>query len=177
MQENTINKIRHYLKRFPNINPEIVFEGLSLIHNHHEINSLYEILSNKLGFNGSQFETLEVIFHHEGILTPTQLADEVHLTRSTMTTILDSLERKGYVSRSMCKGDRRMIIITLTDKGIRYCEESLPIRYHEIAKAIKILSPDERRILCNAYNTIAKFLKKALKDGTIEFTKTGPATA
>lgn len=174
MKEYNIKRIRHYLERFPNINSERVIEGLSLCHNHCKVNLLAEFLSAKLGFD-SQLETMEAIFHHEGILTPAQLADEVHLTRSTMTSILASLEVKGYISRSIFQEDRRMITIAMTDKGIRYCEERLPVRYHDIAKAMDILSPDERRILFNAYDTIANFIERALRKGMPEITKTGPA--
>ncbi len=175
--EDIIKQISHYLERFPNINSEAVIEGLSLIHNYRQVNLLAEMLFAKQGFNRSQLEILEAVFHHKGTLTPAQLADEVHLARSTMTGILDSLELKGYISRSIFKGDRRMKTIILTDKGIRCCEELLPVRYNDIVKITEILSSDERHILIKVYNKMTSFLEKALDEGTIASAKTNPSSA
>jgi len=171
-------RIRHYLEKLPDVDPEMVIEALNLLTLHHEVDLLSEILHSKLGFNARQMETLEALFHHpDRTLTPAQLTEVVHLTRSAMTSNLDSLERKGYLSRSAHKGDRRMIAVTLTEKGIEFCEEKLPVRYHDMTKLTGLLSPEDRRILCDAYNRIATFLKQALKEDTIEFIKSSPARA
>lgn len=175
--EDIIKKISHYQERFPNINSEAMIECLSIIHNHRQVNLLAEMLFAKPGFNRSQLETLEAIFHHKGIVTPAQLADEVHLARSTITGILASLELKGYISRSIFKGDRRMKTIILTDKGIRCCEELLPVRYNDIVKITEILSSDERHILIKVYNKITLFLENALNKGTIASAKINRSSA
>jgi DNA-binding MarR family transcriptional regulator len=176
--QEMIENIRRYLEKLPDIDAGIVLEGLSILSLHHEVDLLSEILHSRLGFNARQMETIEALFHQpDKSLTPAQLADIVHLTRSAMTSNLDSLERKGYLSRSIHKEDRRMVSVMLTKKGIKYCEERLPVRYHDMAKIISILSPDERRILNDAYKRIAEFLKLAIEEDTIDFIKTSPAKA
>jgi len=179
IKQEITDSVRHYLERLPDIDAEIVLEALSLLRLQHEVDMLSEILHSRLGFNARQMETLEALFHHpDRTLTPAQLADEVvHLTRSAMTSNLDSLERKGYISRAAHPADRRMIAINLTKKGIKFCEEKLPVRYHDMAKAIGILSPEERHILYDTYNRVAEYLKQALKEDTIDFIKTTPAKA
>jgi DNA-binding MarR family transcriptional regulator len=174
IKQEITDSVRHYLERLPDIDAGLVLEALSILRLQHEVDMLSEILHSRLGFNARQMETLEALFHHpDRTLTPAQLADEVvHLTRSAMTSNLDSLEKKGYVSRSAHKVDRRMIAVTLTEKGIKFCEDKLPVRYHDMAKAIAILSPEERRILYGAYNRIVEYLKQALKEDTIDFIKT-----
>lgn len=177
-EQGMIERIMHYVEKLPDIDPQIVLEGISLLHLHHEVELQIEILSTKLGFNGRQMETLEALFHHpEKTLTPAQLCDVVHLTRSAMTSNLDSLERKGYLSRSTHKGDRRMIAVTLTEKGMKFCEKNLPIRYHDMAKVIGILSDEDRRTVFKAYTRITEFLNELLKEDPIEFFKTSPARA
>ena len=178
IKHEIIERIRQYLEKLPDIDPQLVLEGLSLLHLHHEIELQVEILSTRMGFNGRQMETLEALFHHpDRSLTPAQLADEVHLTRSAMTSNLDSRERKGYLTRSAHKGDRRMVAVTLTEKGIRFCEERLPERYHDMANVIGILAPEDRHIVLKAYNRIAEFLKELLEEDQIDFRKTNPAMA
>jgi DNA-binding MarR family transcriptional regulator len=172
-------RIRHYLEKLPDIDAEIVLEAMSILTLQHEVDMLSEVLHSRLGLNARQMETLEALYHQpDRTLTPAQLADEVvHLTRSAMTSNLDSLERKGYISRSAHKVDRRMIAITLTEKGANFCEEKLPVRYHDMAKVIGILSPEERHIFYNAYKRVTEYLKQALKEDTIEFIKTSHARA
>jgi DNA-binding MarR family transcriptional regulator len=178
IKEETIDRIRKYLEKLPDIDTELAINSFSLLRLHHEVDMLSELLHARWGFNARQMETLETLFHQpEQTLTPAQLAEEVHLTRSAMTSNLDSLERNGYVSRSMHKEDRRMVAVTLTEKGIKFCEENLPTRYQDMAMFISILSSDERRILYDTYNRIADFLRQALKEDSIEFIKTSPARA
>jgi len=178
IKKEMTKRIRHYLERLPDIDPDIVLDALSLLTLHHEVDLLSEILHSRMGFNARQMETMEALFHHpDRTLTPAQLTDVVHLTRSAMTSNLDSLERKGFLTRSAHKEDRRMVAVTLSETGIRFCEEKLPVRYRDMAKFLSILSPDERRILYGAYNRIAEFLKQALKEDQIDFIKASPARA
>lgn len=167
-------RIRRYLERLQDIDTEMVLEAIAILTLQHEVDMLSEVLHSRLGLNARQMETLEALYHQpDRTLTPAQLADEVvHLTRSAMTSNLDSLERKGYISRSAHKVDRRMVSITLTKKGTNFCEEKLPVRYHDMAKVIGILSPDERRIFYDAYKRVTEYLKQALKEDTIDFIKT-----
>jgi DNA-binding MarR family transcriptional regulator len=46
------------------------------------------------------------------------LADEVLLTASGITRLLDGLERSGYVERAACESDRRVVYAVLTDEGL-----------------------------------------------------------
>jgi DNA-binding MarR family transcriptional regulator len=45
------------------------------------------------------------------------LAEQVLLTASGITRLLDGLERAGYVERGSCDSDRRVVYAVLTDDG------------------------------------------------------------
>jgi DNA-binding MarR family transcriptional regulator len=49
--------------------------------------------------------------------TASQLAQMMHLTPSDMTSVIDKLEKKGYVVRNRDTKDRRVVRIGLTHKG------------------------------------------------------------
>lgn len=49
--------------------------------------------------------------------TASQLAQIMHLTPSAMTSVIDKLEKKGYVVRNRDTKDRRVVQIGLTHKG------------------------------------------------------------
>jgi DNA-binding MarR family transcriptional regulator len=46
------------------------------------------------------------------------LAEQVLLTPSGITRLLDGLERGGYVDRAACDTDRRVVYAVLTDEGL-----------------------------------------------------------
>jgi DNA-binding MarR family transcriptional regulator len=45
------------------------------------------------------------------------LAQQVLLTASGVTRLLDGLEKHGYVARAACDSDRRVVYAVLTDEG------------------------------------------------------------
>lgn len=53
----------------------------------------------------------------ESTITPSLLSDELNVARGTITASLNSLEKKGFIVRSISKEDKRRIIVTLTDEG------------------------------------------------------------
>lgn len=46
------------------------------------------------------------------------LADQVFLSASGVTRLLDGLERQGFVERASCASDRRVVYAVLTDVGL-----------------------------------------------------------
>jgi DNA-binding MarR family transcriptional regulator len=46
------------------------------------------------------------------------LAEQVLLTASGITRLLDGLERSGYVERGSCDTDRRVVYAVLTEQGL-----------------------------------------------------------
>lgn len=52
------------------------------------------------------------------------LAEQVLLTASGITRLLDGLERSGYVERGSCDSDRRVVYAVLTDNGLEKLREA-----------------------------------------------------
>jgi DNA-binding MarR family transcriptional regulator len=52
------------------------------------------------------------------------LAEQVLLTPSGITRLLDGLERAGFVERGACEGDRRVVYAVLTDPGLEKLREA-----------------------------------------------------
>jgi DNA-binding MarR family transcriptional regulator len=60
------------------------------------------------------------------------LAEEVLLTASGVTRLLDGLERSGYVERGTCDSDRRVVYAVLTDAGSDKLEDAAASHLREI---------------------------------------------
>ena len=52
-------------------------------------------------------------------MRPTNLADEMRLSKQAVNDLLRDLERQGYIVRDVDPADRRSRLIRLTDKGIQ----------------------------------------------------------
>jgi DNA-binding MarR family transcriptional regulator len=55
-----------------------------------------------------------------------ELADEVHLSQSALSRLVQRLEDEGFVSRAICDHDRRGIFACITDSGREAQEEARP---------------------------------------------------
>ncbi|NOY07644.1 MAG: MarR family transcriptional regulator [Spirochaetes bacterium] len=65
--------------------------------------------------NPAQGRILFVLWHSDGI-SIRELAKKTSLEKSTLTSMLDRLEKAGYLRRVPSKRDRRIILIELTEK-------------------------------------------------------------
>jgi DNA-binding MarR family transcriptional regulator len=82
-----------------------------------------------------------------GPRTPAELADAAGVTRATMTGLVDTLERDGYVKREPDPDDRRMMSVRLTPQGEKFLHEFLPGHFQAIAALMSPLSEAERKTL------------------------------
>ncbi|MDQ5978834.1 MAG: MarR family transcriptional regulator [Verrucomicrobiota bacterium] len=82
-----------------------------------------------------------------GPRTPAELADAAGVTRATMTGLIDTLERDGFVKREPDPDDRRMMSVRLTAKGDRFLNDFLPGHFKVITEVLSPLSENERKSL------------------------------
>ena len=67
------------------------------------------------GAHGEQFVLRELSM--KGTQTPSQLASALRASSGRISTVLSSLEKKGWVTRDIDSKDRRIIRVNLTDSG------------------------------------------------------------
>lgn len=86
--------------------------------------------------SATSFVVLEVLRGEGGPLRPSIVADRCFLSRPALSSALDTLERRGLVSRSMHPDDRRSALVEITPEGKRVMEGLLPeIHRAEVAWA------------------------------------------
>ena len=78
----------------------------------------------------SDFGVLEVLLH-KGPTPVNAIGEKIGLTRGSITTAVDRLERKGLVERRADAGDRRARVVHLTSPGRKLNASS--IEQHEAA--------------------------------------------
>lgn len=116
-----------------------------------------EIYLNKSleGFTRSEFEVLNLLMRQKS-KTMKAIADYLHIKPSSVTPIIDSLAKKGYITRLQNKDDRRIVAIGITKKG----ESELKKRFKKIDRTIthifKILKNDEKEKLITILSKVQK---------------------
>jgi DNA-binding MarR family transcriptional regulator len=80
-------------------------------------------LIRPFGLSPSSGLVLGILADAGSPLPPYQIAERLIISRATVTGLLDSLERRGYVRRVPHSSDRRMLLIELTDAGRRVAHE------------------------------------------------------
>ena len=68
-----------------------------------------------LGLNPVDLRCLDWLT--EGPMSPTRLAEATGLSAAATTSMIDRLERKGFVRRRPHETDRRQVIVEMTDDG------------------------------------------------------------
>ncbi|MFW6092677.1 MAG: MarR family winged helix-turn-helix transcriptional regulator [Pseudomonadota bacterium] len=86
-------------------------------------------LTKTVGLTAPQLLVLQAI-RDLGAVAITRLSSEVNLSQATVTTILDRLEKRGYVARSRSDRDKRVVHALLTDAG-REATENAPTPLQE----------------------------------------------
>ena len=112
-------------------------------------------VSDKFGITGPQLWALKTISKN-GSLPLGELSKKMYLHPSTITGVVDRLEKKGYVLRNRSEGDRRIVNVQLTQAGRRLVGRAPnPIQ----GKMIVGLKKLKRVELNSVYDSVEKLVK------------------
>ena len=75
------------------------------------------------------------------------IAKRMDVTVSTLTTNMNSLENKGYIVRERSRTDKRVVLVSLTDKGKKAFYHHRDFHKNMIKAIIKDLDEDEMKVL------------------------------
>lgn len=90
----------------------------------------------------SEAHAIEVLGEH-GPMNMKNLAKQLGVTTGTTTVTVDRLEKKAYASREPVKEDRRVHLITLTDKGRQAFDEHHQYHLNLTEQIGSVLSDEE----------------------------------
>ena len=86
-----------------------------------------------------------IFFEPCGWLTQNQIAEQVAIPPSTVTYLVDGLERDKLVARTAHPTDRRVSRVALTDDGRALCERMLPAVSEHMSTVANVFTPEEKR--------------------------------
>ncbi len=95
------------------------------------------------GLNLTEFAVLELLFH-KGPQPIQVIGKKVLLASSSITYVIDKLEKKGFLTREACAKDRRVTYATLTKEGEELIARIFPEHRQAITEMFAPLSREEK---------------------------------
>ena len=108
----------------------------------------------------SQIKSLFAFKEEDKAYSIGELRTNARVKRSTITDMVDRLERDGIAERFRDDGDRRVVKVRLTDKGKKIRTEFYQKRRKEMEGIFSKLNNDERKKLLDHLAGACQLLKK-----------------
>ncbi len=138
-------------RRFPDLDPSAVNVYLQLLRTGDEVFRVTDAFLSANNISQGRFGVLMLLLHTSdgcpGPRTPAELAKMAGVTRATMTGLLDTLERDGFVRREPDPKDRRMMSVRLTRAGQEFLSKFLPEHFRRTSALMAGLTEQERKVL------------------------------
>lgn len=87
------------------------------------------------------------------------IAKKLNITMGSLTTAMNSLVNKAYVERHRSEKDRRVVVVRLTEKGIRAYHHHEDYHRQMTQAILNKLSEDEIPVLVKTLDGLAEFFK------------------
>ena len=146
---NTMNK-----KFPPDHTKQIVFSIRRLI----QASELYtKELNKKYQVSTAQLNCILTLFEY-GPLPPSQIAKHMMVKSSTVTGVVDRLEKKGIALRIRNSPDRRVITIQLTETGKKLAENAPPPIQQKIIDGLKQTDKNKVEQIVSSLNLLTSML-------------------
>ncbi|MDE7284753.1 MAG: MarR family transcriptional regulator [Lachnospiraceae bacterium] len=94
----------------------------------------------------------------------TTVAKSLHVTTGTLTISINSLVKKNYVERVRSEEDRRVVLVSLTEKGKKAFLHHRQFHDKLVNEIVEQLSDEEKHVLEKALNRINQFFLSNARD-------------
>jgi len=95
----------------------------------------------------------------------TEIAEELKITRGTLSITIDSLVKKGYVIRTRHKQDRRVVIVYLTKKSLDIVRHYGKFYYALLTSLMNELSDDKKYVVEEILEKLNKIIETDFYEG------------
>ncbi|MGL5652798.1 MAG: MarR family winged helix-turn-helix transcriptional regulator [Paraclostridium sp.] len=133
-------------KTFPKIHASLYLE------------SLKEYAAN-INVNRTQLRAL-VFINNNGEITMTDLCEKLNIEKGSLTTMVDDLTKKGYLTRTRDSRDRRKYILNLTTSGEEIAKDFLEALGTRLESRFLELNEEDRNKFMDSIKNLEDILIK-----------------
>ncbi|MBW6410452.1 MarR family winged helix-turn-helix transcriptional regulator [Clostridium weizhouense] len=165
MHKQDLDKISDSLLTFLFLVRNNIFNTNDLIKNFPKPPKEVEDYMNKFPMPPSH--TKVILYLHKSNSCPiSQIANNLGISKSNMTPIIDKLIEYGLVKRYCDKNDRRILRVELTEKALDIFEEFRNAAKTKLASRIEVLNDDDLYTLSDCISKLYNIMKKIEKNKT-----------
>ncbi len=139
-----------FKERYPNSSARATECAMNLVFTADLLVKHISSLLQPFGLSPASGLVLSNLADSESPLPPNKIADRLIISRATVTGLIDSLERRGYVQRQPHLSDRRMLLVELTDSGRQVANAFRPIVHQHQKVWLEALSEKEQKWLIDS---------------------------
>lgn len=107
---------------------------------------------NNVNLTAEQYLVMDTLWN-EGTLTQQAIAFIIQKDKNSVTQFIDNLEKKGLVTRSVAKEDRRVNNVMVTEEGMALKDSTKQLAIDTMNKALEGIAEED-------VETFVKVLKK-----------------
>ena len=96
--------------------------------------------------NATEFSVMEFLYS-KGEKSIQEIRDRILLASGSATYVVDSLEKKGYITRNVSQKDKRVTCIRLTEEGMELIDDIFPIHKKNTKRIFEKINDKELVIL------------------------------
>ena len=100
----------------------------------------------KYGVNPTEFSVLELLYN-KGDQPIQYIGKKILLASSSITYVVDKLEKKEFIKRTPSATDRRVTNISISEKGTVFMQATFPQHEKLISNLFDVLSKEEKTTL------------------------------
>jgi DNA-binding MarR family transcriptional regulator len=97
-------------------------------------------------------------------LTPSQISERMLVSSATMTSLLDTLEQRGWVRRTPNPDDRRSLLIEITEAGRATADIYIPGLHKLERRVMSTLTAEERDQLLGVLQRVITAANEAIAE-------------
>ncbi|RLL47120.1 MarR family transcriptional regulator [Oceanobacillus piezotolerans] len=106
--------------------------------------------------NITEFGVLELLYH-KGDQPIQQIGKKILIASSSITYVVDKLEKKKYVKRVACPDDRRVTFAAITEEGKAVMDEIFPKHQAMMTEIMSVIEADEKAQLIEQLKRLGLF--------------------
>ena len=110
------------------------------------------------GMNPTEFAVLELIYN-KGEQTVQKIGEKVLIASSSITYVVDKLEKKELLRRTPNPEDRRIILVSITEEGRKMMDEIFPNHSRSVQRILGGLDAEEKSLIIGQLKKLGIYAK------------------
>ncbi len=104
---------------------------------------------------------LRVLASNNGVMRPSEIAEWTQTERHNITALVDRMRRDGLVTTERNSSDKKLVNVTLTDKGRDVLSQAMPVAKEVVSQVMSSISEGDTVPL----EKVLRILRKNAHDG------------